>query len=32
MILIFFSLAYIYFIYIPSNCDDWGKGLNNTYL
>ena len=32
MVLIFFNFVYIFFVYIPSNCDDWGKGLNNTYI
>ena len=25
-------LLYINYIYIGSNCDDWEKGLNNTYI
>ena len=32
IVFIFFSFIYIIFIYIPSNCNDWGKGLNNTYI
>ena len=32
ILFIFFNFVYIIFIYIPSNCNDWGKGLNNTYI
>ena len=32
-ILIFLFLFIIaYLMFIPSNCDDWPKGLNNTYM
>ena len=30
--IIIISIIYYHYFIIRSNCDDWGKGLNNTYI